>query len=117
WIKEVLFNCAFVLKNIKDKPVLMVADPLNGTVGIFLGWKFSKKYYHCIDYSENRFSNKILNKVYLSIIYLSLMSFDMIGVTSQRIKGKVNINKSISSKVIYVPNAMPFKEIKKPVKL
>lgn len=108
WIWEFWFNIHFVLKNVRGKPVLMAVDPLNGLLGVFLKFKFLKTYLHCIDYSEKRFENGILNSVYGYLLKLNLVAFDLIGVVSRCMQEPLCKIHNCAAKLFYIPNSPSF---------
>ena len=57
WVRETIFNTHFLRKRIKSGAVLLSSDPLNNLTGIILGKYFPKKYFHCVDFSHDRFGN------------------------------------------------------------
>lgn len=111
WIKEPFFNLKYIKNNIAGKPVLMAADPLNGIISFFFKNRFSKVYLHCIDYSDKRFDNFILNIIYKLTLFLSVESANYIGVVSLRIKNKLVGLFKCAQKIIYIPNSPIFRDI------
>ena len=112
WVVEVAFNVYYIRQNISGKPVLMASDPLNSLAGFFLFNKFSKKYFHCIDYSDKRFDNLFLNLFYNLILRISFRSSDYIGVVSQRIEDRIkSFYKVPQKKILYIPNSPVFRRI------
>lgn len=109
WFQEIIFNLYFVARNIKNKPVLISADPLSNLVGLLLPWRFRRKYYHCIDYSPQRFSNPFFRFFYFMFLRWTFWKFDYIAVNSSRTH-QVFISLGCPvSKLILAPNAPFFK--------
>jgi glycosyltransferase involved in cell wall biosynthesis len=60
-------------------------------------------YYHCIDYSEKRFPNKLVNFVYRSLLDFSLFNADLVGCVTKRIEAILHV-KGVK-KLFYIPNS------------
>lgn len=116
WINEVFFNVRFINNNISGNPIFLAADPLNSVTGVFLGNKVSKKYFHCIDYSDKRFNSFVLNCIYRATLFLVLKNFDIIGVVSLRIKKRLKEIANCGEKIIFIPNSPFFKQLTIPKK-
>lgn len=108
WMFEILFNYKVITKYVCNKPVFVSSDPLNSLTGIVFFWKFVKKYFHCVDYSENRFNGKLLNYIYQVIYNLTFISFDLIGVVSLRTKSAMIKKGCSDNKIFYIPNSPMF---------
>lgn len=110
WSCEVIFN-VFFLRNIKNKPIFISSDPLNGLSGVVLGFKFSKKYYHCVDYSNRRFNNRLLRFIYTRLLRINLRLYDLISVVSLKTREEIIKIGTKAEKILYIPNSPPFKKI------
>jgi len=110
WLKETKFNIKIV-KGLKTKKIFFSADPLCAFPGIFFGPKFSRKYYHCVDYSDKRFKNSILNSIYYLLLKLIFIKFDLIGVVSLKTKEKLLARSCSNEKIYCIPNSPVFKNI------
>jgi len=110
WIKEVIFNVRFLKKRVKKDSILFSSDPLNNLTGIILGSFFPKRYFHCVDFSLDRFGNFILNLIYKILFKATFKTFDLIGVVSLLTKEEIIKNGCDPGKLIYVPNSPVFKE-------
>ena len=114
WILELFFNIFYIFKNIPGNPVLISADPLNAITGAIIPWKFSKKYFHCVDFSEKRFNSRILNFFYRTVFNISLRASDIVGVVSNRILDRIKSSggkKNKETYLLYVPNSPEFKNV------
>lgn len=111
WIREVFFNIRFLKKRVGKNSVLFSSDPLNNLAGIILMNFFSKRYFHCVDFSLDRFGNFILNLIYRIIFKLTFRTFDLIGVVSLLTKEEITKNGCDPAKLIYVPNSPVFEEV------
>ncbi len=110
WLKETKFNIKIV-KELKTKKIFFSADPLCAFPGIFFSSRFSSKYYHCIDYSDKRFKNSILNSMYYLQLKLVFIKFGLIGVVSWKTKEKFLEMGCPSKKLYFIPNSPVFKNI------
>lgn len=107
WIYEVWFNSK-IIRSLKKKPIYISSDPLNNLSAIFNPTHLKFKYFHCVDYSENRFSNPILNFIYHWIQIRSFTVFDVIGVVSQKTRARFVDLGCSANKLFLVPNSPPF---------
>jgi glycosyltransferase involved in cell wall biosynthesis len=111
WTKEVIFNDRFLKKRVNKGAVLFSSDPLNNLTGIFLRNYFSRRYFHCVDFSYNRFGNLVLNWIYKTIFKLTFRMFDLIGVVSILTQKEIIKNGCLPGKLLYIPNSPEFKDI------
>lgn len=112
WLVEIVKSITFVFINFNFIPCCIAVDPLNVITAWFLKKlkKIDKIYFHCIDYSESRFSNRIFNKIYLFLYFFALRKADISGVVSERM-----LNKFISlgikkESLFFIPNSPIFKK-------
>lgn len=86
---------------------------INSFLWIFLkrSWIIKKNIYFCVDYTENRYKNKIVNFVYSTIDKISLKYCDEVWCVSSRIVDKRRQQWKDSSKVILLPNSPIFAEM------
>lgn len=111
WIGELITNTRY-LSRISGRPILIAADPLNALVSLFTKKRFSKTYFHCIDYSKKRFNNILLNCLYKLAISIVVRKNDVIGVVSSRIRQELIENFNCQpDKIFYIPNSPTFKEM------
>lgn len=110
WISEVFFNVNFINKNIKNKPIFFSSDPLNSLTGVFSSWKYSKKYFHFVDFSKRRFDIFWLNLIYLVSIKLSIYFFDLLGVVSIATGNELRKMGAKEEKIFYIPNSPVFQK-------
>ncbi len=106
WLGEVFMNLSLSLQKIKVQHYYIAVDPLNFITAYFLK-KFQRRgilYFHAIDYSENRFSNSLLNSLYLKLFLFALKKADRVTAVSQRMIEKFNALHS-SNKYLYLPNS------------
>lgn len=111
WISEVFFNIWLIYTKIDGKPVYFSADPLNNLAGIFSFGKFKFKYFHCVDYSRDRFGVINLNIIYQIAVFLSLKRFDLVSVVSNRTKKEFEKLGADESKIFLLPNSPNFRRI------
>lgn len=60
-------------------------------------------YYHCIDYSEKRFPNIVINSIYKTLLGFSLLNADLVGCVTKRIEALLR-EKGIKN-LFYIPNS------------
>ncbi len=110
WVVEVFQSVKLIVKSFKYIPYCIAVDPLNGITAIILKklGKVGKIYFHCIDYSENRFGNKLLNRIYILLYYFSLRRSNICGVVSKRMMDKFLSAKIPKEKLFYIPNSPLF---------
>lgn len=102
----------FFSKN--SKPIYIGIDPLNGFWGLVLKklGKIKTLITFTVDYSPQRFSNKILNSIYHFIDRVTLNEADEAWVVSKRIYD-VRIKQGKNPKsLFFVPNAPSFNQVK-----
>lgn len=116
WFFEIIFNIFYIKNNVAGKPVLFSADPLNSLTGVFYFFKFSKKYFHSIDFYKKRFQNIFLDLIYRISVLLTIKMFDNISVVSLRAKKELIQMGCPAKKIYYLPNSPVFKVVKIPRK-
>ncbi len=89
--------------------VFVGVDPLNGLAGVLLKKrkKVDTAIFYTADYSDNRFENKLLSKIYHLIDAYCVKNADEVWSVSSRI---VDIRKKMglsSEKIIFLPNVPP----------
>ncbi|MDP2873999.1 MAG: glycosyltransferase, partial [bacterium] len=107
WLGEVWSDIRFVQKEIRQPLIALTADPLASLSALVLKklGRIKHYYFHSIDYSENRFGNLILNKIYQRLFFLTVNGAAKVGVVSPRIKEKLVASGVDEKKVIFVPNS------------
>lgn len=111
WLSEIVFNIKFINRKVIGKPCFFCADPLGGLGAVIFKSKFSKRYFHCVDYSKKRFDNIFLNFIYRSVFLLVAKKFDLISVVSQRTKKDLMRLRIPGDKIFYLPNSPDYKVI------
>lgn len=113
WLVEIFYSVVCVLKNFNSITCCIAVDPLNFLSAIILKKlkRVKKIYFHCIDYSENRFSNKYLNKIYISLYRFSLRRADVSGVVSIRMLDKFISYGIRKGDLYFIPNSPLFRNI------
>ncbi len=72
WIIEYFFNLIFLIKNHKKIDLIIAVDPLNFLSAFSYSFFSGKRVmFHIPDFSENRFRNQILNKIYQSVMRIA----------------------------------------------
>lgn len=107
---EILVTVIFILRNFRFIPYCIAVDPLNALSAIILKKikKVGMVYFHCIDYSPQRFKNRILNMVYHGIYQFALNRADVCGVVSRRMLQ--DFHADLRDKMYFIPNSPVFKE-------
>jgi len=108
WICEIFLNFMYISTHVNKGATFFASDVLNAFSGVLLVHHFRRTYLHCVDYSENRFSHKILNYIYSVLFKIAFRFYDVIGVVSQKTKEKFILDGCPESKLIYVPNSQNF---------
>lgn len=111
WLKELMLNKK-ILKQLNVKfEYAYASDPLNFMT---LYWakkhKMVKKiFFHCTDFSKNRFKNPVFNFIYQQIFKFSLKHADMTNVVTKYV---FDMAKSFepSAKINLIPNSPIFKD-------
>lgn len=112
YVYDTFFLFTYVIKNpVKTGDTVIAIDPLNAFVFAFL--RYIKNFtlvYYTVDYSENRFDNTLLNKVYALLDSFALSRCDQNWCVSQRIVEKRIADGTDEKKVAFVPNTpvLPF---------
>lgn len=100
------------------KPIYIGIDPLNSLWGLILKkmGKVSMLISFTVDYSPQRFENKILNKIYHLIDRITLRFSDKAWVVSERIYDLRTKQGKNPSDITVVPNAPSNREVERLVK-
>ncbi|MEI7426056.1 MAG: glycosyltransferase [Candidatus Moraniibacteriota bacterium] len=110
------FNELFCnIKYFKGTDVFICVDPLNGIAGvIFKLFKHKKVFiYLTPDYTESRFTNKILNIIYQLTDRVCLKFSNEVWSVSTRIQNKRRLQGLADSKNKLLPNSPDFESIKR----
>jgi len=98
----------FIIPNtLKNWELYIGVDPLNALVGGILKKILNKKWtviFYSVDYSPDRFSNRLINTIYSFIDRVAVKYSDYIWCTSRRMIYARAKQVSDLSKIIYVPN-------------
>lgn len=107
WLVEIFKSISFVFRNFDFIPCCIAVDPLNVITAWFLKKlkKIDKIYFHCVDYSESRFSNRIFNKIYLFLYFFALRKADISGVVSERMLCKFTSHGIKKERLFFIPNS------------
>jgi glycosyltransferase involved in cell wall biosynthesis len=103
----------YSLRFTKGTRYIISADPLTTLPAVLLrklGW-YKFHYYHCIDFSTDRFHNDFLNKVYASLIKFGLQKADLIGVVTKVAQNK--LTRLTTAPIEYMPNSPSFDDLAK----
>lgn len=114
WVAELFYFIRYVVKyTYKPIPVTVGVDPLCTFFAVILRYLGLTLvvYHHLIDYSENRFQNRLLNLIYLKIHYFAAVHADVVGVVSKRIFNKLLEEGVKPEKIFYIPNSPCLKTI------
>lgn len=117
WIEELVINLFWVVKSGINYDLAIASDPLNFFSCYILKiiGKVHRTQFHSTDYSNPRFSNTILEKLYQWLYSFGIRKADLVTVASQRMfnvaKNKVN-NRS-HSKIHILPNSPVYNDIPK----
>jgi hypothetical protein len=113
WMSEIFINVKKVYKNIKSAKIIIGVDPLSFISGFFVRKFFFKSaslYFHAIDFTEKRFSNRITNYFYGAIFKFALINADKVTVVSMKMIKRFNqIHKS--NKYLFLPNSPSYESI------
>ena len=93
----------------KRNSVVIGIDPLSTVPAVFLRFLFNfKLIFYCVDFSENRFSNNLMQKMYEYFDKVSSVKTDQTWVVCESLaeyKGK-----NYKSESVYTPNSFTFNE-------
>jgi len=110
WLKEVRFNLK-VIRRLKNKKIFFATDPLCALPSILYKTKFSKQYFHCVDYSDKRFNNIVLDLIYRLLLKIILKKSDLIGVVSLKTRDRFLSLGCPKQKIYHIPNSPCFKKV------
>lgn len=117
WIEELVINLFWILKSGLKYDLAIASDPLNFFSCYLLKiiGKVNKTQFHSTDYSNPRFSNLILEKIYQWLYSFSIKKADLVTVTSQRMMevAKNKITDQFYSKIYVLPNSPVYNDIPK----
>lgn len=113
YIKDAFFTIYFVIKSKKTIDIAIGVDNLNTIILLILKKinRIKKVVYHTVDYTPDRFSNKVLNFIYHSIDRFCCYNSDIIWNSSGRMnEGRVKngADKSKIVKTIITPDGSNF---------
>ena len=101
-----IFLFKFILRKSKHKTIISI-DPLSAIIPSILCKLFRiKSIFYCVDFNENRFGNKILQKLYERADKLSSIHSDQTWSVCDSMKKYKLENYGFNS--LYVPNSFPY---------
>lgn len=112
WLSETIFNIWYIGKKVTAGQCFFCADALAGLTAVFFKKNNIIRYFHCVDYSQKRFDNFILNYIYKKIFSIVSNKFDLISVVSMRTKEELIRTGLNENKIFYLPNSPDFKSTK-----
>ena len=104
WLLEVIHCIFWSLKYKLTSGIVFSADPLMALPAVLINFKFH--YYHSVDYSPVRFSNSILNFIYLKLLFFGMKRADLVGVVTKRALDRLSYFKI--KNMLYIPNSPSF---------
>jgi glycosyltransferase involved in cell wall biosynthesis len=113
WPFEFLISVFYAVKYRRKGQVVISADPLTTFPAVILRklGLFKFHYYHSVDYSTDRFVNRMINTIYFRLLVFGMKHADLIGVITPKMMDKLE---SISvKKLFYIPNSPDFKALEK----
>ena len=104
-LHEIFILLYLPIKYKSNNLLCITSDPLTTAPAIILKKLGLIKYvyYHCTDYSEKRFPNKIINFVYRSFLNFSLLNANLVGCVTKRIEAILH-EKGVKN-LFYIPNS------------
>lgn len=118
YIKDFLLTFIFIFKTMKMLDIAIGVDPLNTAPLIILKkiGIIKKVIYHTVDYTPNRFSNKIINNIYHNLDKFCSYNSDLLWNSSGRMnEGRVRFGAEFKriAKTIVTPDGSNFDEKKR----
>lgn len=119
YCKDFMYGVIWCFGQNEKYDVFFGVDPLNALAGLFLKklGRVEKVVYYTIDYFSQRFSNKIINKIYHLLDKISVRladeTWNLSPVMVQARENYNNMNRKIYNKQITVPIGVWFYEIKR----
>lgn len=113
WLVGILVDFYVAVRYKTKNSCVLSSDPLSSFPAIVLkkAGLFRFHYYHCTDYSEQRFKNKFLNGIYRWLLSVSMRNADLVGAVSKRILDRA---KEYNPKnITYIPNSPDFESYAK----
>lgn len=104
WLLEVIHCIFWSLKYKLITGTVFSADPLMALPAVLINFKFH--YYHSVDYSPERFSNPILNFIYLKLLFFGMKRANLVGVVTKRALDRLSHFKI--KNMLYIPNSPSF---------
>lgn len=105
WTLEVVYSLYYSLKLLRGVRTCITSDPLMTFPALLLRkigfYRFL--YFHSVDYSETRFKNKILDKIYFILLKVGLGNADLVGCVTQTVQSIMA--KQHIKNTIFVPNS------------
>ncbi len=112
WIAEFFVTIYLSLKYVKNTNLVLTSDPLTTLAPIILKYigYFKFIYYHSIDYSTDRFSNPVLNKIYNYLLKVGLSHADLVGVVTRTAEKRLLPIRG-KKKIVYIPNSPAYEAL------
>ncbi|OGY41176.1 MAG: hypothetical protein A2Y82_01880 [Candidatus Buchananbacteria bacterium RBG_13_36_9] len=114
WFFEVYINLSWT-KKIKPIDIVFASDPLNFFSCYLLkklGWA-KKIWFHSVDYSDHRFNNRILNRIYKTLYKLAVNQADLTTVVTQRMENLAKALTHHQERIFFLPNSPLFNHVPK----
>lgn len=107
WLGEVLSDTIFIQKHLNKPLIALTGDPLGSLAALLLQklGRVKHYYFHSIDYSENRFGQPILNRLYRSLYWKAAQGAAKVGVVSPRTQAKLISEGLPADKIYWLPNS------------
>lgn len=116
WVCEVFINVCYVLSREHKYKFILAVDPLS-FVSAYLIRFFTdlKIHFHSVDYSESRFSSRLLNNLYNFLYRLSIVKADLVTYVSPIMGDKISsiLGGKLDSRCVYFPNSPEYTKISK----
>jgi glycosyltransferase involved in cell wall biosynthesis len=110
WLCEILASIYFLTKQ-NNLDLIIAVDPLNFIPALLHKLIFGTRIlYHSIDYSDARFSNKLLNAVYQSSYRFAVRNADIVSYVSKIMGTRINeiVGENHKNVIYYLPNSPAF---------
>jgi len=103
FLKEFFIINFFLFFKIKKINFAIVVNPINSfyIVFFYLLKRIKFKYFHIVDYTKDRFTNKLTNYVYLKFFIIAIYTSHKVGAVSMKIESLFNFK----GKFIHMPNS------------
>ncbi len=113
WGLEFLLTLTAIFRYGATGTTVITSDPLTSLPAVLMrkSGMFKFHYYHSVDYSTDRFKNKLLNNIYVKLLKNGIKNADLVGFVSH--SAIEILSKFGAKKTMFIPNSMDFHSLDK----